>query len=36
MAAGGILAERDAEIRALRERLERPPAPWWRRWFRRG
>ena len=35
MAAGGILAEHEAEIRALRERLERKTAPWWRRWFRR-
>jgi SAM-dependent methyltransferase len=36
MAAGGILAERDAEIQALRQRLDRQIAPWWRRWFRRG
>jgi SAM-dependent methyltransferase len=36
MAAGGILAERDAEIRSLRQRLDQRAEPWWRRWFRRG
>ncbi len=30
--AGELLAERDAEIKALRLRLERP---WWQRWLRR-
>jgi len=31
MAAGGILAERDAELAALRQKLEAGAVPWWRR-----
>ncbi len=36
MAAGGILAERDAELEALRRRIEDAARPWWRRLFPGG
>ena len=36
MAAGGVLAERDREIEALREKLAAKTRPWWRRPWRGG
>lgn len=36
MAAGQLLAEREAEIGVLEQRLEQTRTGWWRRWFRRG
>jgi len=36
MAAGGVLAEKQAEIDALKERLNRAAVPWWRRIFKRN
>ncbi len=38
MAAGGIIADRDREIEALKHRLGRTgaPKPWYRRWFGKG
>lgn len=36
MAAGGILADKEAELQSLKKRLEAGAAPWWKRLFRRG
>lgn len=36
MAAGGILAEREAEIEVLRDQARNASPAWWRRWFGGG
>lgn len=36
MAAGQLLAEREAEVEALKLQLANRHGRWWRRWFRRG
>ncbi|MBT8061411.1 MAG: class I SAM-dependent methyltransferase [Xanthomonadales bacterium] len=35
MAAGGVLAEKQAEIDRLKARLEQAPVSWWQSWFKR-